>query len=73
MKRLLTLAVLAIAALMISPANVEARKRCMNCQYGTGLLAHFDFKDCHDLPMAGGFHCKSVDFVPVTVDAKSYR
>ncbi|MFL6314781.1 MAG: hypothetical protein ACJ71W_21970 [Terriglobales bacterium] len=74
MKRLTTLAGLAILALMLSPGEkVEASHRCSNCRYGSGMLAHFDFKDCHDLRMPGGFHCSSVDFAPVTVDAKDWK
>jgi hypothetical protein len=73
-KRLVTLAGLAMLALLMSPgAEVEAAHRCGNCQYGAGMLAHFDFRDCHDLRMPGGFHCKSVDFEPVTVDAKALK
>jgi hypothetical protein len=73
-KRLAAIAALAIVALMLSPGEkVEAAHRCGNCQYGPGLLAHFDFKDCHDLRIPGGFHCGSVDFVPVTVDATASR
>lgn len=72
MKRLVTLAALAMVGLMLSPGGrVEASHRCGNCQYGPGMIAHFNFKDCHDLNIPGGFHCGNVDFVPVTVDAKA--
>lgn len=62
-----------VALMMSSGERVEAAHRCNNCQYGPGMLAHFDFKDCRDLLMPGGFHCSNVDFVPVTVDVKDWK